>query len=134
MFSSTDPQLFCLWSTKDSLHPRKSRDSPFSVAWTAGDACVCRVHVSFHPSRPSASTGFVSVCPAQLLCCCGTSLTYHIASWAPGSWFQYPSQQQAHPGSVPLTPHLLPISSWQHSQETLLLIYMAKCTSGMTVI
>lgn len=73
----------------------------------------------------------------SLLSCCGTILTSHMASWPPGSLFQYPSQQQAHPGGMPPTQHLPPISHWQpwqHSWETLLLTHVAKRTLGMTAV
>lgn len=119
-------------SLMEPLHPGKSSGGPFSVAWAAGDTRVCVV--CMRPSTPSRTWFYAQLC---LPCCCGTILTHHITSQAPGSWFQYPSQQQAHPGGVPPTPHLPPISLWQQWQcswEALLPTQTAKCTPGMTVI
>lgn len=140
MFSSTDPQLFSLSSTKPHGAP-----SPLKVQWWSFQCgvgsrrcvCVCCVHVSSQPQQDLQLALVVCLCAQPCIpCCCGTSLTYHIASWAPDSWFQYPSQQQAHPGGMPPTQHLPPFSSWQqwqHSWQTLLLTHIAKCTLGITV-
>lgn len=124
-------------SLMEPLHPWRSSGGPFSVAWAAGGVYVCCVHVSSQPQQELQLALVVCLCAQPCIpCCCGTSLTYHIASWAPDSWFQYPSQQQAHPGGMPPTQHLPPFSSWQqwqHSWETLLLTHIAKCTLGITV-
>lgn len=140
MFSSTDPQLFSLWSTKPHGAP-----APLKVQWWSFQCgvgsrrymCVCCVHVSSQPQQELQLALVLCLCAQPCIpCSCGTSLTYHIASWTPDSWFQYPSQQQAHPGGMPPTQHLPPFSSWQQRQrswETLLLTHIAKCTLGITV-
>lgn len=139
MFSSTDPPALLSLVHKASWSPF-TPEGPVVVlsVWRGQqEVRVYCVHVSSQPQQELQLALVLCLCAQPCIpCCCGTSLTYHIASWAPDSWFQYPSQQQAHPGGMPPTQHLPPFSSWQqwqHSWETLLLTHIAKCTLGITV-
>lgn len=99
-------------SLMEPLHPRKSSGGPFSVAWAAGDVCVCCVHVSLHPSKTFGQHWFCLCVPSPAS---RAEDQPHLPPHFLGSWqqFQHPSQQQAHPGvwHQPHTSHPFPAGS-----------------------
>lgn len=140
MCSSTDHQPFCLWPTKSPGAPAPLKVRCLSVCCGQQEMCVC-MFVCMCPSNLSKTSSLHSFCfcvasPASRTAAAPAPLA-HLAALAPGSWFQWPAQERAHPGGMPPTQRVPPTSSWQQWQdslETLLLTSMSGCTLGMTVV